>query len=126
MKRDMTLIRELLIKVEGVNEEIPVLQLKVDGYSHEQIAYNAYLLIEAGLAEGKTEPPVSDGNGGTRPTGKYLRNLTWQGHEFLDSVKNDAVWKKVLDYVQDKGGSAPFNSIALLAVSFAKEYFGLP
>ncbi|NBK26280.1 MAG: DUF2513 domain-containing protein, partial [Spirochaetia bacterium] len=46
MRRDMDLIRLILLDVEG--EEKPDLS----GYTQEQITYHKYLLIDADLAEG--------------------------------------------------------------------------
>jgi hypothetical protein len=34
-------------------------------------------------------------------------SLTWQGHEFLDSVRRDTVWQKVKLFVAEKGGLRP-------------------
>jgi len=124
MKRDMNLIRELLLRVEDSKVELWVSNLEIDGYTDEEIAYNGYLMIDGGLAEGR-QTTEHDGEGGKRPVAQTLTNLTWEGHEFFDSIKNESVWKKILGHVQDKGGSAPFNAIAQLAVLFAKQNLGL-
>lgn len=124
MKRDMNLIRELLLQLEESSAEVYISNLEVAGYSDEEIAYNAYLMIDGGLAEGR-QSKVTNQMGDSCPVAVTLTNLTWEGHEFFDSIKNDSVWKKILGHVQDKGGSAPFNVIAQLAVLFAKQNLGL-
>ena len=124
MKRDMNLIRELLLQLEESPAEVYISNLEVDGYSDEEIAYNAYLMIDGGLAEGR-QSKVTNQMGDSCPVAVTLTNLTWDGHEFFDSIKNDSVWKKILGHVQDKGGSAPFTAIAQLAVLLAKQNLGL-
>ena len=124
MKRDMNLIRELLLQLEESSAEVYISNLEVAGYSDEEIAYNAYLMIDGGLAEGRQSKEINQ-MGDSRPVAVTLTNLTWDGHEFFDSIKNDSVWKKILGHVQDKGGSAPFNVIGQLAVLFAKQNLGL-
>ena len=53
IKRDMNLIRELLLRVEDSKVELWVSNLEIDGYTDEEIAYNGYLMIDGGLAEGR-------------------------------------------------------------------------
>lgn len=124
MKRDMNLIRELVLRLEDSKAELYVSTLQVDGYSEEEIAYNAYLLIDSGLAEGKKSTKYNQ-MADVLPVAKTLTNLTWEGYEFFDSIKNNSVWEKTLNYVKDKGGNAPFAAIAQLAVLFAKQNLGL-
>lgn len=47
MKRDMDLVRLLILEVEGEEE------VNLSGYTDEQKLYHKYLLIDAGLAEGQ-------------------------------------------------------------------------
>lgn len=30
-------------------------------------------------------------------------SLTWQGHEFLDSIKSDTIWNKTKEEIKSKG-----------------------
>ena len=50
-------------------------------------------------------------------------NLTWQGHEFLDTITNQTVWNRVMSKLQDKGGSASFEVVKALAIEISKQYF---
>ena len=49
MKRNMDLIRALLLAVERDDKNLPEIAKK---FSPAEVAYNAALIIEAGLAEG--------------------------------------------------------------------------
>jgi Hypothetical protein (DUF2513) len=93
MKRDMDLIRELLLKLEALpmrrggavsmppdDEEIAV-----PGYDSDQIGYHLRQIRKAGFID----------EGGTRPmVGIGFRSLTWAGHDFLDSVRDPEIWAK--------------------------------
>jgi hypothetical protein len=53
-------------------------------------------------------------------------SLTWQGHEFLDASRNDAVWKKTMDLVREKGGSVSFEVLKTVLIKLAAAQLGLP
>ena len=92
MKRDMDLIRELLLKLESM--ELPRgaimhfnpddKEVQIEGHSPDEIEYHAKLLTEAGLIE--------PGRGAMQ--GFMFRSLTWEGHDFADSIRNTEVWDK--------------------------------
>ncbi|CAG9245673.1 hypothetical protein WK39_19155 [Burkholderia cepacia] len=94
MKRDMDLIRELLLKLEALPMrpgDIVLLdtndtEMQVDGYSTDQIDYHLALIREAQLIEAPGRGSM-DG----RIT---FRRLSWAGHDFLDSIRNPDVWAK--------------------------------
>lgn len=95
MKRDMNLIRLLLLEEEGGNPNLT-------DYTEKEKVYNAALAIEAGLLHGKVIE--SDG----QPEGVSIFRLTWEGHDFLDAARNESVWKKVSEKVKDKGMSLTY------------------
>lgn len=92
MKRDMELIRLLLLEVEG--EEKPDLSK----YTEEQQVYHSALLVEAGLIHGS----VTEGENGN-PINVQIFRLTWEGHEFLDMARNSSVWKKAVEQIKAAG-----------------------
>jgi Hypothetical protein (DUF2513) len=90
MKRDMDLIRSILLTVEGdpglVGERfIAYTSSDFPGYSQQEIDYHIDLLFEAGLVAGMP-------NANPRP---LITKLTWQGHEFVSSTRDPDVWSKV-------------------------------
>lgn len=103
MKRDMDLIRELLLKLEalpmrpgGVVHLPPdATEVQVDGYDTDQIEYHLSLIEKAGLID----------TGGVRPMiGIGFRSLSWSGHDFLDSVRSPDVWDKTKQVASAAGG----------------------
>jgi hypothetical protein len=118
MQRDMELVRQILLELEGHNELGRDMQVKASGYSPEQITYHIKLLAEAGYIEAIDMSSFSGMN--WRPT-----SLTWPGHEFLDATRNASVWHKVKAEIKDKGGSLPFSLVQQLALKIAAAHFGL-
>jgi len=115
MKRDLNMIRLLLIQIEG--EEKPDLS----NYTEEQQKYHAALLVEAGLVHGDVIDDALDGGIAT----VVMTRLTWEGHEFLDGARNEALWKKVGAAALKLGGSMTLPVAKALLAKYAKEAVGL-
>lgn len=112
MKRDMDLIRLILIEVEKMVNWSDWEHTNIEDYTHEEISYHVMLLKEAGLIEAKG---FCDG-------GEWIPGrLTWDGHEFLDSTRNETVWKKVKGKITEMGGGLAFEVIKFLSVTYSKE-----
>ena len=114
MKRDMELIRLLLLEVEG--DEKPDL----NKYSQDQQVYHMALLIEAELVKGAV---IDDQDGITRSV--IPIRLTWKGHEFLDAARNPSIWNKAMDKMKSAGASLPLPVIQDLLISALKKAVGL-
>lgn len=98
MKRDMDLIRKILLTIEERYMSTALYNLKIDGYSREQIAMHCKMLYEAGL--------ISDYKAQYAGNKIYLfgvGNLTWDGYDYLDKVRDDSVWEKVKDIAKEHG-----------------------
>lgn len=88
MRRDSDLIRAILLAVEA-DERCEVLKVPdIDGYQDEAIYFHTRLLVEKGLL--RTHFPDRVG----REPWVCIR-LTWEGYDFLDNIRDPAVWKAV-------------------------------
>ena len=116
MKRDMNLIRLLLLETEG-GEPKP----NLSPYSQEKLVYHDALLIEAGLVHGEV---ILDGSG--QPTGAVKLRLTWAGHEFLDAARNDTVWEKAGERIKKSGVDVTISLLQELLKQLLKQSLGLP
>jgi len=112
MKRDLELIRKLLfffdVKVGSEHVDAP----SVEGYDIAAIKYHLILLHDAGYL--RCEPVRSS----TSERVIYVLpfDLTWDGHEFLDKVRNPHIWEEVMDDVKKRGfASASVEIIKRLA-----------
>lgn len=120
MKRDMELIRKILLKVE----ESPTAYapaIKFDDYTVTQVRYHSKLLIDAGLVEGHVTPQSNEDAPFTNIT-----MLTWAGHEFLDAARDDTRWKKAMTIVGEKGGAVTIGVLQAVLVGLMKGALGLP
>lgn len=105
MKRDMELIRKILI----YTEKLPageISGINSDDHSENEVAEHIALLEEAGLIDAVIR---TDEKG--CPSDASIRRLTMEGHEFLSNAKNNTVWKKVLKQIKEKGIEA-FNKLS--------------
>jgi hypothetical protein len=100
MKRDMELIRQVLLQVEekSTGPVRTIDDLEVEGYNHDQIVYHVWLLTQAGLLHAKDFSSMSGVD--WRPV-----CLTWQGTELLDSIRDQEVWGKTKDGMRKVGGA---------------------
>jgi len=82
-----------------------------------EISYHVRLLQEAGLIEAGIPCEIG---------GRWeVRRLTWAGHEFMDAIRNDTVWKTVNDEVKKQGVSIPFEILKNLALRACANLVGL-
>ncbi len=117
MKRDFELIRKLLIFFEEKESSGQVQVPPIDGYNAAAIQYHLVLLHDAGLL--RCEPVKSSTS--DRVIFVIPFDLTWDGHEFLDKVRNESVWRRIREVITSKGGSVAFSVINQLATRFALE-----
>ncbi|RYY90112.1 MAG: DUF2513 domain-containing protein [Chitinophagaceae bacterium] len=105
MKRDMDLVREILLDAESLEHGYVNGVLKIDGYTEDQIGHHVYLMEQAGLVEAADASSMDSDS----PIA-LLISIKWQGHDFLDSVRDPEIWKQTKDIAERAGGY----SIALL------------
>jgi len=102
-KRDMELVRELLLKLESWEMrmgDVFVIPpddpgLAVPGYDPAQIEYHLSLLRDEGLLNCPGSQPM---------LGITFAGITWKGHEFLDNVRDPDVWQKTRTRAMTVGG----------------------
>ena len=116
MKRDMNLIRLLLLATEG---EDPKPDLLV--YSEDQRLYHSALLIEAGRVHGQV---IEDGSG--QPAGTVILRPTWAGHEFLDAARSDTIWNQATARIKKSGAQVTLAVLQDLLKQLLKQSLGLP
>jgi hypothetical protein len=97
--------------------------IELEGYSESSINYHLLLMDEAGLL--RCERSVSSSTP-SRVIKVYPFSLTWTGHEFLSSAKNESLWGKAKSLSLDKAGILSFDIMKDLLISMAKDKLGLP
>ncbi len=121
MKRDLELIRKIVLAIEDDPSGFAPGDLKFEGYTDEQVGYHAYLLLDAGFAKGEDISSMDS----DAPEG-FISSLTWAGHEFADAARDETRWRKAAGIVQEKGGNVTIGVLTQLLVSLMKDALGLP
>lgn len=118
MKRDMDLVRFLLLTIESSSERLTASEIQLEGYDSAAIVYHANLLRDAGLIDAT--------DCGTRACrdDKTIWRLTWSGHEFLDAARSDRTWEAVKREVRTRIVSIPFDALQSLLTQLASRAMG--
>ncbi len=115
MKRDLQLVRKILIHFEEKENWAHEENIKIQDYDDKLISYHIDIMFEAGLLNG--EPSKTS-------TGRIFDvlpfRLTWEGHEFLDNTRGGR-WEKILKKLKEKGGEFTFELVKKLATKYAEE-----
>lgn len=120
MKRDLELIRKLVLQVEAIPTGYIKEEIEIEGYSAEQIGYHSYLMIDAGLAKGVDVTTY----GCTSPNWRIL-HLTSAGHDFADAARDESFWRKATGLVRDKGGTVTLDLMKQILISLIKHSLDL-
>ena len=118
MKRDMDLIRLILLEIEN-SEPYEILRLDLCGYQDKEVNYHLELLISAGLVEGEMNYA-----GGMRAS--PLVRLAWPGHDFLDSIRSESIWARTKELLKNKGvQTVSFELLKAIVDFIAKRQLGI-
>lgn len=122
MKRDMELVREILIFFEEKETpglvEIP----PIEGYDDLTIKTHLVMMHDAGLL--RCEPVKSSSS--DRVIYVIPFELTWAGHDFVQMMRDDNLWKKAKEYVIMPGASWSFEILKGWAAIEIKKRLGIP
>jgi len=121
MKRDLDLVRSILISMEASEHGISGVCPSVEGFSEEQIGYHVYIMGQAGLITAAETTCMSDPSPSAIPM-----SITWAGHDFLDSVKDETLWKKAKTMVLKPAAGVAFDVLVAWLKAEAKQRLGLP
>lgn len=120
MKRDMSLVRHLVLAIEASPSGFAPRDLAVDGYTHEEIGYHLHIMLEAGLIRGADVTTQ-----GAKSPEAIATSLTWAGHEFADAARSEELWAKAMELTKEKAGSVTIELIMKLLASLASSALGL-
>lgn len=101
MKRDMNLIRRIVLAVEALPDGEALQELT--GVPAFDLAAHAVWLKEAGLVQGQAMAGT-----GSFATVTHLQRLTWEGADFADAIRNESLWKRAVEKVLHSGASFTF------------------
>jgi hypothetical protein len=116
MKRDPDLERQILLAIEAYDGESEPYYADLSGLpaARIQIDYQTRLLSEAGLIWA-IDCATKD-----EPFAMMPVRLTMAGHEYLDSIRDDEVWRRTKTAAQTIG-SFSLEALSALARGFIRE-----
>ena len=95
MKRDMDLVRQILLTTERT--EARYAKVSVPDHPEHLVNYHLDLLISAGIVNGKMHW-MNRGRGVA-----VVNGLTWEGHNYLDAIRDQSIWVRTKDLLRSKG-----------------------
>ncbi|MGD9826038.1 MAG: DUF2513 domain-containing protein [Desulfobacter sp.] len=111
MERNWDVIREILLKIE--KQPMVKGSLTLSDFENKDpsiISYHVQIMLEAGLINGSMYGEMVDIDGFS------IERMTWEGHEFLDTIRNDSVWSKVRKKFTETGISMTLDLVKTLAI----------
>lgn len=119
MKRDLDLLRKMLLRIEDKADVPPrtlvvqdFLDLRDEPYA---ISLHIELLLDAGFIEvmgtASYEGDVRDFN---------ITRLTFAGYEYLDAVRSAYIWKQTKERLARVGGTAALSMVKAVAEGFIR------
>lgn len=124
MKRDLDLIREILLVAEAAKPEQRV-TLKDFEESHagrlEAISEHVQLLDRAGFLNATVSKALSQKG----PRAFFINRIEWVGHDYLDAIRDPSIWSKTQQQLKKVGGSASLEIVKAVAVKIMSQALGV-
>ncbi len=108
MKRDMEIVRKIIISLADQGTPDPVKEIDSD-----VLKYHLWIMREAGLINDFSRFPSEGG------VAIHSLELTWHGNEFLAAARSDSIWNKAKELVLDKTGSLSFEIMKAVLIDLA-------
>ena len=124
LKRDLNLIREVLLVAEAAKPEQHVaLEDFEDSHSDrlEEISEHVQLLDRVGFLDA-TISRALDSNG---PRTFSINRIEWAGYDYLDAVRDPGIWAKTEQQLKKVGGSATLEVVKAVAVKIMSQTLGV-
>jgi 7-keto-8-aminopelargonate synthetase-like enzyme len=120
MKRDMDLVRRILILHENADGKQSIASICNDGYSDEQIGHHTFLIGQHGLLA----TVESQGDGDPYPSAVALY-VTWSGHDFLELARKPAIWETAKRKLADAGVGCTIELLKQALIATSKQALAL-
>ena len=117
MKRDMEIIRKILLNVEADKYQLGEI-VRLDGVPDDICAKHVALILDAGLAVGRLHKSDSYGI-----VAADIERLTTPGHDFCDGIRHDTIWNKAKDHIIEYGLSV---CVEWVKLEVHQRVFGVP
>lgn len=125
VKRNLDLIRDLLLMAEESDGPVGDDVLSKSSYSRNELAYHVELMTQRGLIDGSVE---YDGFHRTAVSIE-ISSVTWEGYDYLDAIRSDDVWHKAKAAVKKAVGETSLSVMkdvcSMIATSMIRKQLGM-
>lgn len=115
MRRDLDLVRDILVLVERADRPVDAIALDVPGHTTSEVAYHVRLLAGAGLVDVLADKRDANGSSVLLVVG----GLTWDGCDYLDALRDPGIWAKAKRAISAATTSATFGTVKAVCVEVA-------
>ncbi|EPW71998.1 DUF2513 domain-containing protein [Streptococcus agalactiae] len=126
MRLDYDCIRDILLTVESLDRMDSSIYLDdykkyklLETYSNDEIQYHSIKLIQEEYVQGLKV------SGSDVTNAIYIDDLTWKGHELLNDIRSESVFKETKNKVINSIGTVSLSIFQQLAVDIAMKTLGL-
>ena len=107
MQRDNDYIRSLLFEIENRDESIFLFVRHMgQSYDEEKMWYHLQLLCDSGFLFQENESAY---------------RLTAEGHDFIESIRDEGIWNQTQSAVAETGGTATLELIKAIGLGYVKK-----
>jgi Hypothetical protein (DUF2513) len=114
MKRDMELIRRLLLAME-THSPLGAGRIRVAGFDDETIAYHCYLLHQADYIEAANATSMDGFD-------CIPLRITFSGQQFLATIRDDTIWQKIQTRVGRHLADLPLEVVSKIGTKLAEQW----
>ena len=125
MKRDLDLVRSILMYVANADDEVDADDMATERWPIETVAYHVRLMAHHGLVDVSWD--ARDMNGNTIEL--TVAGITWDGQDYLDSIREPKVWGRVKKTLAGTVGSTTLDVVrqtaSMVALAMGSEGLGI-
>jgi len=106
MKRNMELIRKILITIEESDVTQGWVPLDFEEYPDDEVSYHVKILFERGIIDATNCSSMNSFSW-------KAKCITWDGHDFIEAIRDDGRWEEVKDWIKSAGKNLTIETIII-------------
>jgi hypothetical protein len=110
MKRDLELVRQILLTMEAEPTGTGPMYPQIDGYDVNTVMHHIYIMGTGKLIDCAPEPPAREGV----IRRASANNIMWDGYEFLNAARDQETWEQAKETVRGAGRDLSTVTIGVL------------
>ena len=104
MKRDLDLVRAIILDIEARGTPLDLIDPRVEGFNELEVSYHVMLLEDAGLIRAMDRSAIGIFRWSAGA-------LTWRGHELAEYMHDEALWQAAKRDVLTAAGGLPLDAV---------------